>query len=122
VNAVVHLDKYLYNCIVDASKPVEWLGNSREELRKFPLDVRRTLGRELNRVQDGLMPTDFKPMPQIAQGVYEIRVHVEGAWRMLYVAKFPRAIYVLHAFQKKTQQTAAADIAIAKKRYRDIGE
>ncbi len=116
------LDKNLYNPDVDEIKPVEWLGNSREDIRKFPVNVRRALGRELNRVQDGLMPTNFKAMTDIGAGVYEIRVHLEGAWRMIYVAKFTKTVYVLHTFQKKSQKTPSADIAIAKKRYSAIGE
>jgi len=67
------------------------------------------------------MPKDFKPMPVIGKGVYEIRVSLHGAWRLIYVAKFADAIYVLHAFQKKTQQTAKADVELAKRRYRTIG-
>jgi phage-related protein len=103
-------------------KPVEWLGTTRDELSQFPVDAKRALGRQLNRVQDGLMPEDFKPMPDVGKGTYEIRVRLEGAWRLMYVAKFPDAIYVLHVFQKKTQQTAPADIDMARKRYRSIGE
>lgn len=68
------------------------------------------------------MPKDFKPMPDVGKGAYEIRVHLDGAWRVIYVAKFAEAIYVLHAFQKKTQQTNKDDIELAKKRYRTIGE
>lgn len=67
------------------------------------------------------MPTDFKPMPDVGSGAYEIRVHVKGAWRAIYVAKFKDAIYVLHAFKKTTQQTAKADIDLAFKRYKLIG-
>lgn len=66
------------------------------------------------------MPDDWKPMPSIGAGVSEIRVHVEGAYRVIYVAKFGEAVYVLHAFQKKTQQTTKKDLDLAKVRYREL--
>jgi phage-related protein len=99
-----------------------WLGDSREDVRRFPADVRNALGEELLAVQLGAPPNDFKPMPTIGKGVYEIRVRLEGAWRLIYVTKFESAIYVLHVFQKTTQRTAKADIEVAKKRYRSMGE
>lgn len=102
-------------------KPLRFVGSSRIDLQSFPKDVRHALGEELRRVQEGGMPSDFKPMPTVGKGVYEIRVSLEGAWRVLYVAKFIDAVYVLHSFQKKTQQTATEDIDLARKRYRVIG-
>ena len=103
-------------------KPLKFLGNSKNNLLDFPTDVRRAVGMELRNVQNGTMPKDFKPMPDVGKGAYEIRVHLDGAWRVIYVAKFAEAIYVLHAFQKKTQQTSKDDIELAQKRYRTIGE
>lgn len=73
------------------------------------------------RVQLGGMPTDFKSMPAVGPGTYEVRVRLEGAWRVIYVAKFEPAIYVLHAFQKKTQKMARADLELAAIRYKMIG-
>lgn len=102
-------------------KPVKFVGSSRDDLRKFPHDVRHEIGIELMRVQSGLMPTDFKPMAAVGAGAFEIRVRLGGAWRVIYVAKFEDAIYVLHSFQKKTQQTAKADITTAARRYKLIG-
>jgi len=104
-----------------AMKRVEFLGSSYNDLCKLPKEVRRAMGAELLRVQLGVMPTDFKPMPSVGKGVYEIRVRLDGAWRVLYVAKYDVAIYVLHVFQKKTQQTAKDDIDLAAMRYRTIG-
>ena len=78
------------------------------------------VGFELYAVQCGLMPSDFKPMIAIGRGTYEIRVHTLGEWRVVYVAKFEDAIYVLHAFQKKTQKTRQEDIELAACRYRHI--
>ena len=60
-------------------------------------------------------------MVTVGQGVYELRIHVQGEWRVIYVAKMADAVYVLHAFQKKTQKTARADIEIAARRYRQAG-
>jgi phage-related protein len=104
-------------------KPLEFLGSSRDDLVAMPAAVRHDIGVELMRVQMGAQPTDFKPMPAVGAGVHEIRVRdASGAYRAMYVAKFEAAVYVLHAFQKKTQQTAKADIELAKIRYRMIGE
>lgn len=103
-------------------KPLEFLGSSRDDLAAMPAGVRHDIGLELMRVQFGGTPADFKPMPAVGAGAYEIRVRdASGAWRAIYVAKFEAAVYVLHAFQKKTQQTAKADIDLARVRYRMIG-
>jgi phage-related protein len=103
-------------------KPLEFLGASRDALRAMPDAVRHNIRFELMRVQFGGEPTSFKPMPTVGAGAYEIRVRDKaGAYRAIYVAKLEAAVYVLHAFQKKSQQTAKADIELAKARYRMIG-
>jgi phage-related protein len=103
-------------------KPLEFLGSSRDDLCAMPGPVRHDIGLELMRVQFGGEPSDFKPMPIVGAGAYEIRVRDgSGAYRAIYVAKFETAVYVLHAFQKKTQRTAKTDIELAKVRYRMIG-
>lgn len=104
-------------------KLIEFLGSSLNDLRDMPEDVRHGLGSELGRVQYGLNPTDFKPMPTVGAGAYEIRYRdkANGAFRLMYVAKFEDAIYVLHVFQKKTQKTEKMDIDLAAKRYKLIG-
>ena len=79
-------------------------------------------GHELDLLQQGLDPTDFKPMPAVGNGVYELRVRLDGAFRVFYVAKFAEGIYVLHAFTKKTRQTARLDIEVGAKRYRHLME
>ncbi len=71
--------------------------------------------------QNGLEPSDWKPMQIIGPGVKEIRIHVLGEWRVIYVAKVRGAVYVLHAFQKKTRKTSRHDIDLARQRYRQIG-
>jgi len=81
---------------------------------------RRSAGFELAQVQQGLAPSDWKPMASVGQGVKEIRIHVLGEWRVLYVAKFDDAVYVLHAFHKKTQKTLQSDIELARKRYQRL--
>lgn len=100
--------------------PLKFIGNSEEALAAFPAAPKRLAGFELWQVQRGLMPTDFKPMLNIGPGSYEVRIHLEGAWRVIYVAKFKDAIYVLHAFQKKTRQTRQEDIELARRRYQQL--
>ena len=102
-------------------KPLSFLGSSLDDLRSFPAAIRHAIGVELMRVQFGGMPADFKPLKAVGSGAYEIRVHLDGAWRAIYVAKFEKAVYVLHAFQKKTRTTAQSDIELAAKRYKLIG-
>ncbi len=77
----------------------------------------RRAGHELDLLQQGLEPTDWKPMPTVGDGVYELRIRAEGAFRVFYVAKHAEGIVVLHAFPKKTQQTAQLDLDLAAKRY-----
>ncbi len=103
-------------------KPLRFVGSSLDDLKSFPAEARREAGFELDAVQRGLMPADFKPMLAVGAGAYEIRVRVLGEWRIIYVAKFERAVYVLHAFQKKTQQTRKEDIELAARRYRLVEE
>jgi phage-related protein len=90
-------------------------------LRDFPESVRRQAGYQLNRVQNGLAPDDFKVMAGVGSGVQEIRIKDEaGIYCVLYVAKLQDAIYVLHCFQKKTQKTAKADFDLARRRYAEL--
>ena len=99
-------------------KPIEFLGDSLRSLREFPDDAKRDAGYQLDRVQHGLQPEDFKPMPTIGKGVEEIRVRDDtGAYRVIYTARLADAVYVLHAFQKKTQTTSKRDIELAKQRF-----
>ena len=101
-------------------KLLEFVGSSLDDLREFPAEARRAAGFELDFVQQGLAPSDWKPMKEVGAGVREIRIHVLGEWRVLYVAKFVQSVYVLHAFQKKTQKTTREDIELARVRYRKI--
>jgi phage-related protein len=94
-------------------KPLYFVGSVLEDLRAFPRAPRREAGYQLERVQLGLEPSDWKPMTSVASGVREIRIHDDGQYRVIYVAKFDDAVYVLHAFQKKTQKTRTQDIEMA---------
>ena len=102
-------------------KPVRFLGASLDDLRLFPAGARRDAGHQIDLVQQGFDPDDWKPMAIIGAGVREIRIAEEGgAFRVIYVAKFEQAIFVLHFFQKKTRKTARADIELARARYREL--
>ena len=103
-------------------KSIYFLGTSRDDLKNFPEKARREAGTELYIVQNGKMPADFKPMFAVGAGVYEIRIHSQGEWRVFYVTRFADAVYVLHAFQKKSQKTRKEDIDIAVRRYKQIEE
>ena len=92
-----------------------------DDLRNFPDEARRGAGFELRAVQNGLEPSDWRPMRAIGPGVREIRIHVLGEWRVAYVARLKDTVYVLHAFQKKGRKTSRQDIELARRRYRQIG-
>ncbi len=103
-------------------KRLKFIGSSLDDLRNFPDDARKAAGFDLYAVQCGLEPGDWKPMPAIGHGVKEIRIHVLGEWRVIYVAKFEDTVYVLHSFQKKSRKTSQQDVELARKRYKQIGE
>ena len=102
-------------------KQLRFLGDSLERLREFPRDVRYDVGRQIDKVQRGQQPDDFKPMPSIGKGVEEIRVRdATGTFRVIYTARLAAAVYVIHAFQKKTQATSPRDINLAKARFAQL--
>jgi phage-related protein len=102
-------------------KAIKFIGPSLDSLREFPNDARREAGYQLDKVQHGMEPADWKPMVSIGEGVKEIRIRDEtGAFRVVYVAKLADAVYVLHCFQKKTQRTSPSDIELARKRYKEL--
>ena len=118
------LTMYMRSCILEpvreGLKPVEWKGDSLERARSFSKPVRQQVGYELELVQRGLEPSDWKPMPTVGPGVCEVRIHGDGEHRVIYVASFRHAIYVLHAFRKKTQRTSKRDIGTAKARFQTV--
>lgn len=102
-------------------KPVRFLGDSLKCLRDFSEDDKQDAGYQLDKVQRGDQPDDFKPMSSIGKGVEEIRIRDDsGIYRVVYAARFAEAIYVLHAFQKKSQATARRDLEIARERYTQL--
>jgi phage-related protein len=102
-------------------KKIAFLGSSLDDLREFPSTARSEAGYQLDRVQHGLEPADFKPMPTIGKGVWEVRITDEaGQFRVIYIAKLKDALYVLHCFQKKTQKTSAKDLELSSKRLREL--
>lgn len=102
---------------MQSNKRIVRLGSSKADLKALPEAVTAQAGYELYRVQCGLEPTDWKPMSAIGSGVREIRVRDSaGAFRVIYLASRPDALYVLHCFQKKTRKTAQGDIELARQR------
>jgi len=103
-------------------KPIAWIDDSLERLREFPPDAMDDAGYQLDQVQRGREPANWKPMPSIGLGVNEIRVQAGGAFRVIYVAKFAEAVYVIHAFQKKSRKTDQGDIELSRRRFRALLE
>jgi len=101
-------------------KVLQWLGSSRSDVRTFPREARRLAGVQLRRVQQGLEPVDCKPMAAVGPGVQEIRLHTALEHRILYVAKFAEAVYVLHAFEKRSRKTAKRNVDLARRRFYDL--
>jgi phage-related protein len=102
-------------------KPLKFVASSLDDLRNFPDEARRAAGFELHAIQSGLEPSDWKPIQIVGSGVKEIRIHILGEWRVIYIAKLHEAVYVLHAFQKKTRKTSRQEIDLARQRYKQIG-
>jgi phage-related protein len=102
-------------------KPLYFLGDSVKRLRAFTKDARQDAGYQLDKVQRGELADDFKPMPSIGKGVEEIRIWDEaGTYRVIYTVRLNHAVYVLHAFQKKTEATSKHDIELAKTRFAEL--
>src|SRR5205807_3705043 len=101
-------------------KPIVWVGSSKPALRGFPAEARREAGHDLWLVQEGESPRDFRPMPDVGAGVSELRVHTGEEHRVFYVAKFDEAIYVLHAFEKRTRKASRPDLETGRTRYKQV--
>jgi len=103
-------------------KEVVFTGSSLNEIRAFPLDARQDAGFQIDKVQRGEVPNDWKPMNSIGKGIREIRIEeASGHYRVIYLTNLEDAVYVLHAFQKKTRKTRKSDIDLARKRLKEIG-
>ncbi|QTF10560.1 hypothetical protein HC231_23520 [Brenneria izadpanahii] len=102
-------------------KEIDWRGSALDDLKAFPEKARASAGHQLRRVQYGLEPNDFKPINHWGAGVIEIRIDDEdGTYRVVYVAKFPEKIYVLHSFKKKSRTTPKKDVDLIKMRYQEV--
>lgn len=102
-------------------KHAKFLGDSLYKIRSFPSDVKADIGYQIDKVQNGFFPDDFKPLKTVGKGVYEIRTRSsDGIYRTLYIASFDDFVYVLHAFKKKTQKTSKLDLEVAKKRLLEL--
>jgi phage-related protein len=101
-------------------KPLLWLGSSRSDIRAFAESARRIAGYELRRVQQGMEPTDWKPMTSVGPGVREIRIDTGTEYRVFYLAKFAEAIYVLHVFLKKGRKTPKLDLELGRQRFQAL--
>jgi len=117
------LAKYIktYIILLMDGKALKFVGSSLDDLRNFPEEARRAAGFELRAIQNGFEPRDWRAMQSIGPGVKEIRIHMLGEWRIVYVAKLSDAVYVLHAFHKKGQKTNKNDIELARRRLKQIG-
>jgi phage-related protein len=103
------------------AKDIRWIGSALDDLLSFPEESRRQAGFQLRKVQSGLEPDDWKPFEDVGSGTREIRIReTNGIYRVMYVAKFEEAVYVLHCFQKKSQATSKQDKSIADERYRAV--
>jgi phage-related protein len=101
-------------------KPLVWFGSTLDDVRRFSTKARQLVGYQLYKVQTGLEPSDWKPMAGVGPGVREIRVHAEKEHRVIYIARFEEAVYVLHAFIKKTARTPKSDLDLAARRFREV--
>lgn len=97
-------------------KRLVWLGSSIEDLRSWQTEAQRETGYQLFKIQSGMDPSDWKPMPSVGGGVQEIRIHCDNEYRVIYLAKLAESVYVLHAFEKKTRKTPQAAIDLARRR------
>lgn len=114
---------YINSDIIPYMKQLKFKGSSLDRLREFPTDARQQAGYQLDKIQRGEDPSDWKPMKTVGLGVKEIRIRTEdGAYRVIYVAKFSDTIYVLNAFQKKQQKTPKDEINIAKRNFGGIND
>lgn len=122
-----HLNNNVQNLIQlmeVTEKPIEWRGSSLKDIKDekiFSLDARKEAGHQLSQVQIGLDPDDWRPFEEIGSGTKEIRINLDDGWyRVMYVAKFQDAVYVLHCFKKKTRVTSRQDKEIAISRYKEV--
>lgn len=102
------------------TKPLAWLGSSLFELRRAPPEVQDIAGAELALVEHGEMPRDWKPMPSVGPGVFEIRIRTRTAHRIILTVQFHEAIYILHIFEKRSRKTSREDLELCRTRFRRL--
>ena len=103
-----------------SAKRIYWVGAALDEVRALPEQARCEAGHQLHAVQFGRMPSDWKPMRTVGPGVMELRLHLINEYRVLFVARHAEAIYVLHAFAKKSRRTSQADVDVGRRRFREM--
>lgn len=107
-----------------SEKLIDWRGSSLRDIKDddiFTPNARKEAGHQLSRVQAGLEPDDWKPFDVVGAGTKEIRINLDDGWfRVMYVAKFPGAVYVLHCFKKKMTSTSKQDKDITATRYKAV--
>jgi phage-related protein len=103
-------------------KPLEWIGRSKDDISALPKIVKASFGYRLRKLQEGAVPEDSKSLPQFGNGVFELREQFDGnAFRLVYVAKLRKAIYVLHVFMKKSKSGIGLpkpDVQVIRMRFR----
>ena len=100
---------------------VAWEGDSKQVLQSFPEGARQNLGFDLWRLQQGEKPSDYRPLPSIGTGVFELRDQDERAWyRLIYLSRINDVIYVLHCFEKKSREMPRKDFEKAKQRLKAV--
>jgi len=102
-------------------KDIHFCGTSLDDIREFPKEAMQEAGYQLDRVQSGMEPTNWKPINTVGSGVIEIRIRDDsGAFRVFYVANRGDTVFVLHAFRKTTEKTEKRDIDLAKARFKQL--
>ena len=109
-----------------ALRSLVWLGDSRRNIRAFPVAAQKLIGDELQLIQFGGMPRDVKPFKGVGSGVIELALrHDTNAYRVVLAVHLGRRIYVLHAFQKKAKsgrKTPQREIEVIERRYKEAKE
>ena len=104
-------------------KPIVFIGDSLEILRDLPKVTRQQIGFQLDKVQRGITPDNFKSLSGVGKGVYEIRIRdMSGIYRVIYIAMLKDAVHVLHVLKKKTQRIPKSDIELVKTRLASVIE
>ena len=100
--------------------PVEFCGRSLKAIKAFPTEMKREAGHQLDRVQRGLDPIDWKPLSSLGAGIKEVRLSGNGQYRVIYLAAFESRVVVLHAFQKKSRKTGKSDVRAVQRALKDL--